>query len=261
MFFIPSSFHWYVSFCSLVFRCFLVPGQASITSVFPPKLFRNNRGYWPSQNILDVGRWVLVERWFSQRLHSFDEGKWAQDEERNSPPKIATTQTRIYELQYSCIHIPNQTGVPPKNQAHMFFSLGESSFGSHFSELMKLTKVKVLHGLSLEILASQVVALVGPSGNGKSTDAGTEELGEKTIKAKNGGWHGSGARWRLWNLREVSSGLRMKRWRLMKIAIRWNNSSKIRNHFMFCPPEIETHMFFKEFETKQTENKHDIRAI
>ena len=32
--------------------------------------------------------------------------------------------------------------------------------------------VKVLHGLSLEILASQVVALVGPSGNGKSTVIG-----------------------------------------------------------------------------------------
>lgn len=66
--------------------------------------------------------------------------------------------------------------INPKKINHSCFAVSGKLVpsGSHDSpSSLKLTKVKVLHGLSLEILASQVVALVGPSGNGKSTDAGT----------------------------------------------------------------------------------------
>ena len=80
---------------------------------------------------------------------------------------------RIHEL-----ISPIKSGVSPlpKKINHSCFAVSGKLVpsGSHDSpSSLKLTKVKVLHGLSLEILASQVVALVGPSGNGKSTDAGT----------------------------------------------------------------------------------------
>ena len=146
-------------------------------------------------------------------------------------------EVKIYELQYSWIDIPNQIrgfSPLPKKINHSCFAVSGKLVpsGSHDSpSSLKLTKVKVLHGLSLEILASQVVALVGPSGNGKSTDAGTF-LKESWTFLMAGVWHGFGARWRVWNLREVSSGFEDE---TLKIAILWNNPSKRRNQFMFCP--------------------------
>lgn len=63
-----------------------------------------------------------------------------------------------------------------------------------------------------------------------------------------GVWHGFGARWRVWNLREVSSGFEDE---TLKIAILWNNPSKRRNQFMLCPLKIDAYVSLGIWKNKQ----------
>lgn len=149
--------------------------------------------------------------------------------------------------------------INPKKINHSCFAVSGKLVpsGSHDSpSSLKLTKVKVLHGLSLEILASQVVALVGPSGNGKSTDAGTF-LKESWTFLMAGVWHGFGARWRVWNLREVSSGFEdenVEDCNPLEQSIQKTKPIHVLSsqNWLTC--------FFRYLK-KQTENKDDIRAF
>ena len=118
---------------------------------------------------MSFSRMVLFLKGFTASMRASLGPK--QDRERNSPQNCHGTKLNLWITGFMNWYPQSNQGFPPslKKINHSYFSVAGKLVPSGSAP----TKVKVLHGLSLEILASQVVALVGPSGNGKSTDAGT----------------------------------------------------------------------------------------